>query len=126
MGKRRVVLFVDDDHLVREIVVSLIESAEAYDVIGASSFDSAAAYLAEPGAVDVLVTDFRLSRARSGLELCEMAVNLNADIALVLISAESSDEVKLRPIHAAFLQKPFGRVDLLRAIEVAVSEVSEA
>lgn len=116
---------MDDEHLVMETVVSLLENVKEYAATGASSFDGAMAHLADPGAVDVLVSDYRLWKARSGLELCEAAVALNPAIAIVLISAESSDEVTSGLRRAVFLQKPFGKVDLLRAIEAAVAKLNE-
>jgi FixJ family two-component response regulator len=112
--------------MVTETVVSLLENVKAYVAMGASSFDAAMAHLSDRGSVDVLVSDYRLWKARSGLELCEAAVALNPAIAIVLISAESPDEVTSGLQRAIFLQKPFGKVDLLHAIEAAVAKLSEA
>lgn len=123
MSEGRVVLVVDDEHLVMETVVSLLENVKAYAAMGASSFDAAMAHLADRGSVDVLVSDYRLWKARSGLELCEAAIALNPAIAIVLISAESPDDGELWPKRAVFLQKPFGKLDLLHAIAAAVAKL---
>lgn len=123
MNKKRVVLVVDDGHSVMETIVALLENVRAFQVIGTSSFECAAAHLAAPDSIDILVCDYRLWRARSGLELCEIAIALNTAIAIVLISAESSDEVKLRPRRAVFLQKPFWRLDLLHGIQAAILQI---
>jgi FixJ family two-component response regulator len=105
--------------------MALLENVKGLQVMGASSFDRAAAHLADPGSVDILVTDYRLWRARSGLELCEIAVALNDAIAIVLISADPEEDVCVRPRRAVYLQKPFGRKDILRALKDAVSKVNE-
>jgi DNA-binding NtrC family response regulator len=123
--RRRVVLVVDDEHSVLECLVSAVESADLYDVVSANSFQCAAAHLASSGSIDILVSDFRLRGARSGLELCEIAVALNSTIAIVLISAESSTEVEPRPRRIVFVRKPLDRGELLQAIEAAVSKVAE-
>jgi DNA-binding NtrC family response regulator len=119
VNKKRIVLVVDDEHSVMETTVAFLENVRVFQVIGTSSFECAATHLAAPGCIDVLVCDYRLWRARSGLELCEIAVALNAAVAIVLISAESSDEAKSRPQRAIFLRKPFGRVELLHGIKAA-------
>jgi len=125
VNTKQVVLVVDDEHLVMETVMALLENDRGLHVMGASSFDSAAAHLADVGSIDILVSDYRLWRARSGLELCELAVALNDGIAIVLISAEPEAEVSVRPRRAVYLQKPFGRRDLLRAVKEAVVKVHE-
>jgi len=124
MTRRPVVLVVEDEEIVLEAAVSVLEHTGAYDVIGVSSFALAAAYLADKGAVDVLVTDYRLRAARSGLELCEIAVALNGALAILVISAEPAEDVEPRPTRSVFLRKPFGIGELLAAIEAAISKVT--
>jgi len=119
MVKRPVVLVVDDEQIVLEAAASVIEHANLYDVIAVTSFDCAAAYLADSGSVDVLITDYRLRAARSGLELCQIAVARNRAVAIVVISAEPSEDIEPRPRCSVFLRKPFGVTALLDAIEAA-------
>lgn len=125
MNKKPVILVVDDEHLVLETVVALLENIRGYNVIGAHSFDSAAGHLADRDSVAILISDYRLWKRRSGLELCEIAVALNAGIAIVLMSAESEYDMSVRPQRAVYLQKPFGRYDLLNAIKAAKLKVKE-
>ena len=120
MTKRPVVLVVDDEQDVLDTTAFVIEGSGVYDVIALTSFDRAAAHLAEAGSIDVLVSDYRLRGARSGLELCEIAVGLSPYIGIVLISAEQPEEVEPRPRRAVFLRKPFGVSDLLQAVEAAL------
>jgi len=123
--RKKVILVVDDEDMALQTVVALLENIRGYNVIGANSLDAAVRHLAEQDSVDILISDYRLWRARSGLELCEIALFLNADIAIVLISTEPAHEMEVRPLRSIYLQKPFRRFDLLHAMKAAKSKARE-
>jgi excisionase family DNA binding protein len=114
------VLVVDDDPRLREFMRVNLEM-EGYSVREAASADEA---LERWQPVDVLVTDVVMP-GMSGQQLAEHARERAPDLRVVFMSGHT-DDVLLRAGASrgdiAFVQKPFTRDSLLRAVEEALAQ----
>lgn len=118
------ILIVDDDRIVLRMVARAV-SHLTREVCLASDGATAEAVL-EAG-VDLLITDIRLGPGPSGVELAEFA-NTQTPRPLILAMTgigDVHDGLALgRAGVAALLHKPFGREELLRAIDGLVRTAS--
>jgi len=120
-----VVYVVDDDASVRESLSSLIRSAGMSVEVFASPFE----FLAKDALSDLscLVLDVRMP-GLDGLALQEKIAGLGREIPIIFITGHGDVPLAVRAMKAGaidFLNKPFDDTDLLDAISVALSRVSE-
>jgi two-component system OmpR family response regulator len=112
------VLVVDDDPQVLSLTTRFLRGA-GFDVVASNEFRDARMQM-EVCAPSVVVADIRLG-GYNGLQLCILARQVREDVGVVIISGY--DDVVLqrdiRRIGAEYLPKPFGRADLLAAVERA-------
>jgi CheY-like chemotaxis protein len=110
------ILVVDDEKIVRDLLAQILRE-QGYEVVAAGSATEARA-LGESW--DVLVTDVVMPET-DGVSLAR-----EIDAAHVLFIS-GYDQRALVSSDAAFLQKPFGRDDLSRAIRALLdAELAEA
>ncbi len=107
------VLVVDDDEDVRAITVRMLQDA-GHDVEQASDGLGALERIRSK-AFDVLVSDLIMPRM-GGADLRDEVSKLNPGLAVLLTSGYPSDAM-LETDRVGFLPKPFGRAELLHAIE---------
>ena len=105
------ILVVDDEQIVRDLLAQILRE-QGYDVVAAGSAGEARA-LGERW--DVLITDVVMPET-DGVSLAQ-----EIDAAHVLFIS-GYDQRALVSSEAAFLQKPFGRDDLSRAIRALLDE----
>jgi CheY-like chemotaxis protein len=119
------VLVVEDQEPVRRQACRILE-AHGYRVTDASGGEEA---LASWQPVDVLVTDVVMP-GMAGQELAQIALERNRDLRVVYMSGHTEDVLVRNGARAgniAFVQKPFTRATLLRAVEEALASApSEA
>jgi two-component system cell cycle sensor histidine kinase/response regulator CckA len=119
------VLVVEDQEPVRRQACRILE-AHGYEVTNAGGAEEA---LADWRPVDVLVTDVVMP-GMTGQELAQIALERNPDLRVVYMSGHTEDVLVrngARARNLSFIQKPFTRATLLRAVEEALSaEASEA
>lgn len=116
---KRSVLVVDDDDLVRGVVLRI--AAEQFtDAVAAANGSQALAKL-ESGAFDLVITDLRMPDL-DGIEILRwLRANRPATPALVITGfARAADEEEVRALGAELLHKPFGAAELRAAIERAL------
>ncbi|MHB8513444.1 MAG: response regulator transcription factor [Actinomycetota bacterium] len=119
-------LVVDDDPLIREVVIAILDDGSSSIVEAASgiaALDQAAAC-----APDVIVLDMMMP-GMSGLEVCrELRRNPAFDqTAVVMLTAVDSPTARDDSIACgadAFITKPFSALDLLGTISEAVKRVT--
>ena len=108
-------LVVDDQDVVRDVIKLSLESA-GYRVLEAATPSEALALARDAGAeVDLLVTDVVMP----GTDGVSLAREIDATHVLFI---SGYDQRALVSSDAAFLQKPFGRDDLSRAIRALLDE----
>jgi two-component system, cell cycle sensor histidine kinase and response regulator CckA len=113
------VLVVEDQEPVRRQACRILE-AHGYAVTDAGGAEEA---LAEWRPVDVLVTDVVMP-GMTGQELAQIALDRNPDLRVVYMSGHTEDVLVrngARARNLSFIQKPFTRATLLRAVEAALA-----
>jgi two-component system cell cycle sensor histidine kinase/response regulator CckA len=119
------VLVVEDQEPVRRQACRILD-AHGYRVTDAAGGEEA---LADWQPVDVLVTDVVMP-GMTGQELARIAIDRNPDLRVVYMSGHTEDVLVrngARARNLAFVQKPFTRATLLRAVEEALASApSEA
>ena len=119
-GAPLTVLLVEDEEMVRLAMGSVLEQ-RGYRVTTAASPSEALRALDGDGAVDVLVTDFTLPEM-TGAALIREALARRPELALVLASGHSLDDVDLPARPVTILLKPF----LPQALEDAIRKALAA
>ena len=112
-------LVVEDQEPVRRQACRIL-AAHGYEVTEAPGGEEALAAWEE---VDVLVTDVVMP-GMTGQQLAQMAVERNPDLRVVYMSGHTEDVLVrdgARARNLAFVQKPFTRATLLRAVEDALA-----
>ena len=116
-GPRRTVLLVDDDHDVREVTATLLDSF-GYAVVQADSADQALTKLDTD--IDLLLTDFAMP-GTNGAELAHLVRRRHPRLPIVFITGYAElggldDEAHL------IVQKPYRNDELARTLEQALAE----
>ena len=108
---REMVLLVDDETLVRMAAADLLEEAGCR-VIEAACADEALQWLtADPGAIEVLVTDVHMPGSMDGLDLARVVVHRQWPwIRLIVVSGLRGYSDRDLPDHGRFVAKPW-RID---------------
>ena len=120
-GGTNVVVGVDDDFRVRESIESLVESAGYAPVV----FGSAEEFL-QSGTLThatCLITDVRMP-GMDGIELQRRVRLERPMLPVIFITAHCNEEIRSLALSEGaleFLYKPFDAVDLLKAIEAALT-----
>jgi CheY-like chemotaxis protein len=116
------VLVVEDDALVRELVVEALRD-EGFDVIHAADGEQALAWCGRRAA-DVLVTDIKLPGQVDGWQIAERYREHKPDLPVVYTTAYSP--VAYRPVPGGLvLQKPFRPEQIVRALREVTATESE-
>jgi CheY-like chemotaxis protein len=112
-AKKRV-LVVEDEDLVREIVVWALEDM-GFEVLDAASGDQAMEFLCK-GAIDLLLTDIRMPGRVDGWTLGERAREVMPDLPIIYASGFSHEPPRMTK-GSIFVQKPLRTETLRQAIQ---------
>ena len=115
------VLVAEDEALIRMDLVEMLEEC-GYEVVGQAADGQKAVDLARELRPDVVFLDVAMPR-RDGLSAAE-EILADRIAPVVMVTAFSQRDVVERAAHAGvlgFIVKPFGRADLVPAIEIARS-----
>jgi len=114
-AERPVILFVEDQPMLRFTVSSELEDA-GYEVVHAGSGEEAIAILERGAPVDALLTDIRLPGRIDGWDIAERARELRPDLPVVYGSAYSYVTPRRVP-SAVTLDKPYTPRAVLGALD---------
>lgn len=112
--ERPLLLVVEDEPLVRELIVLELEDA-GYDVVEAEDGPSALAILTRETGVQLLFTDIRLPGGMTGWDIAEHARALRPGLPVIYTTGYSSDALRL-VAGAQFLKKPYRPAMVIAAI----------
>ncbi len=112
--ERPLLLVVEDEPLVRELVVLELEDA-GYDVVQAEDGPAALAILEREPGVRLLFTDIRLPGGMTGWDIAEHARALRPDLPVIYTTGYSSEDLRL-VAGAHFLKKPYRPAHVIAAI----------
>lgn len=94
----RRVLVVEDEDSIRELIALNLRMAD-YEVLEAESAEKALALLGSEGRCDAAVLDVMLP-GMNGFSLCEAIRRDDANIGIIILSAKSMEQDKIRrPVH---------------------------
>jgi hypothetical protein len=120
---RETILLVEDEPGIRALVRKILRR-ENYNVLEAGSAEEARAMAgAEPGRIDLLITDVMLPAA-SGRELAEHLRETRQDIRVLYISGYTDDDAVRTgavPPGSKFLQKPFTLGSLVSKVKESLA-----
>jgi two-component system, cell cycle response regulator CpdR len=102
-------LVVDDDPLVREVLVSMLEELGC-ETLTARSGTDALGRLANDKAIELMLADINMP-GLSGTELAKRARDFRPDLRVLLLSGREADGCGF-----PLLQKPFSQSDLRRVM----------
>ncbi len=117
------VLVVDDEHAMRIALGGLLRR-EGYEVETADGGESALPQI-ETGSFDAVITDLSM-KGMSGMELLERVRAVDADIAVVMITAYGSEKVAVQAMKAGaadYIPKPFDNDEMRIVIRRVVDNV---
>lgn len=115
------VLVAEDDYFVAMMLEDALQGA-GYTVIGPVATGEAALQLAAAEAPDLVLMDIRLAGAIDGVDA---AIALaQSGLRSIFVTAHSDPETKARGEAAGphgWIEKPFSRAELIRAVDAALS-----
>jgi DNA-binding NarL/FixJ family response regulator len=112
------ILLVDDHHIVRQGIKSLLELDEDFVVVGEAATGARALELIEQIRPDVVLLDVKLPDL-DGIEVCRQALARQPDLAIIILTAFSNRESVVRCISEgaiAYVLKDVDVVELARTI----------
>ena len=112
--ERPLLLVVEDEPMVRELIVCELEDA-GYDTVEAEDGVGAVAHLRQYPAIALLFTDIRLPGDMSGWDIAECARTLRPGLPVVYATGYSGDDLRLVS-GAIFLKKPYRPSAVIEAI----------
>lgn len=116
MANKATVLVVDDDGLLRELIVDALRDL-GYTVLEARDGPSALEVVRGTTAIDVVFSDVSMPNGMSGVELATRVRQLRPDIRLILASGFVKGQIADIPQGVVFLPKPYRVQQLLEIID---------
>ncbi|MBV6433156.1 MAG: Transcriptional regulatory protein ZraR [Bryobacteraceae bacterium] len=116
----RRILVVEDDHSVRETLITFLRDCEGYEVDEAAS-TSDAFRLLNDGAYPLVISDVYLDE-RTGLDILNAAKSANPDCAVILMSGRGSIETVMESTRRGafdYVAKPFDLDHMLEVVKRA-------
>lgn len=112
---RTVVLFVEDEPLVRMLGTDVLEDA-GFGVVEAGTGDEALERLEAHPEVDVLFTDVRMPGSLDGVQLARIVHDRRPDVRLVVASAHARLRAEDLPDNGRFVPKPYRADEIVEII----------
>lgn len=112
--ERPLLLVVEDEPLVRELIVLELEDA-GYDVVEAEDGPSAMGILQREPRVELLFTDIRLPGGMTGWDIAEQARAMRPGLHVIYTTGYSGEDLRL-VAGAQFLKKPYRPAMVIAAI----------
>ena len=120
----RRVLVVEDEDSIRELIALNLRMAD-YEVLEAENAEKALALLGSEGRCDAAVLDVMLP-GMNGFSLCEAIRRDDANIGIIILSAKSMEQDKIRGLSIGaddYMTKPFSVSELLARIDALCRRV---
>jgi CheY-like chemotaxis protein len=117
------ILVLEDDHLVRALVVRGLET-QGYEVVettdGADTVRLYQQAIAESSPFDLVVLDLSIPNGMGGLRTMEKLKQIDPNVLAMVSSGYSDDPVMAQPAaygFAAVLPKPYEPIELIRIVK---------
>ena len=118
-GGDETVLVVEDEPVLRDMAHVILEELGYRILDAATGKEALEAQRKDPAKIDLLLTDVVMPEGISGVELAERLLELQPGLKVIFTSGYTMDELSdafLSKNNARFLQKPYTRVTLARAV----------
>jgi signal transduction histidine kinase/ActR/RegA family two-component response regulator len=119
VGGQETILIVEDEQVLREMAHMILQSC-GYKILEAGSgLEALEVWSRHPGTIDLLLTDVVMPGGMSGRELAVKLLAKNPKTRIVFTSGYSIEETNtdfFRRGHSVFLQKPYTRLSLTKAV----------
>jgi CheY-like chemotaxis protein len=122
-----VVLVLDDDELVRSVVVRMLE-LKGYTILQANEPQNALALLRSPQRIDLLITDVRMPGSINGEQAVKVARNIRPGLRVLYMTGYAGDLSQgwIEDLDTQILLKPFRLNDFIRKVASMLPEPTEA
>jgi len=128
LGGTETILLVEDDEHVRKLTQQILEQKGYRLVVARDGAEALALLQRKHGGIDLVLSDVVMPRM-GGIDLAQQMERTCPEKPLLLMSGyteRGADSQDILAPDTPFLQKPFSRVDLLRAIRRVIEERAEA
>ena len=126
-GGTETILVVEDEVVIREMAQTLLEELGYKILLAENGREAMEVWERNHESIDLLLTDMVMPEGVSGMELAEQLLAQKPGLKVVFASGYTVDEVSeefLARNNARFLQKPYNRASLSRAVRQAFDEVT--
>ena len=117
---RAVVLIVEDEPLVRMMVIELFED-EGFEVLEAANADQALGIFGERGDVALLFTDVEMPGSIDGYALARWVHDNRPTVKTMIVSGRALPRAGDVPEGAAFVGKPYDHGDVMRRVQTMMA-----
>ncbi|MGI3903498.1 MAG: response regulator [Janthinobacterium lividum] len=117
---RAVVLIVEDEPIVRMMVIDLFED-EGFEVLEATDADEALAIFGNRGDVGLLFTDVEMPGSMNGYGLARWAHVHRPAVKTVIVSGRAFPGAGDIPTGATFIGKPYDHGDVMRRVQIMMA-----
>lgn len=117
---RAVVLIVEDEPLVRMMVIELFED-EGFEVLEAADADQALMIFRQRNDVALLFTDVEMPGSLDGYALARWAHDNRPAVKTMIVSGRALPRAGDVPEGAAFVGKPYDYGDVMRRVETMMA-----
>lgn len=119
VGRRAVILIVEDETLMRMNAVEMI--AQAYEVVEAANADEAIGILEGGLNVTVLFTDIQMPGSMDGLKLAAAVRDRWPPILILATSGHVKLGASDLPQGSRFLQKPYSPAEIMKTLRELIA-----
>jgi CheY-like chemotaxis protein len=103
---REIILIVEDEALVRMLLVDVLEDA-GFEILSACNADDAIKILESRADIGVIVTDINMPGSMDGLKLAAAVRDRWPPVRIIITTARQKPESSDMPSDAAFIRKPY-------------------
>ena len=126
-GGKETILVVEDEPVLREMAQLILEECGYQVFVAANGRDAIELWDRHPNSVDLLFTDMVMPAGVSGVELASKLLGHRPPLRVVFASGYTVDDISTdfleRHNDARFLQKPYNRVTLARAVRESLDKM---
>lgn len=126
-GGKETILVVEDEPVLRDMAQSILEEGGYRIVEAGNGREALTIWEKESGAIDLVLTDVVMPEGVTGVELASELLTRQPNLKIVFTSGYSVDELSeefLAQNNASFIQKPYTRLTLARAVRQALDAVA--
>jgi len=118
-GGNETILLVEDEMILRDLAVVILRDCGYRVLEAATGVEAVEVWNRHHNSIDLLLTDMVMPEGISGVELAEKLIAEKPDLHVIFTSGYSVDEMDtafIRDGRGDFLQKPYTRVTLAKAV----------